>query len=244
MQEITLERIAKVMSRRGVCSRREAERLIAEKQVYVDGALVESPATKIAPDAAISISGKEVGTAEPTKLWAFYKPRDCITTHKDPQGRATLFSLLPPSMSRVISVGRLDYSTEGLILLCNNGEVTRQLELPSSKIPRVYKCKVYGRIPSVMTKLLLSGINIDGVQYAPIKCITYPADGRQHWLDMELTEGKNREIRRICEYFDLQVSRLIRIQYGNVTLDDMEPGELRLLTHHQTTRLLKNQAIE
>jgi len=239
MQEITTERIAKVMSRRGVCSRREAERLIAEKQVYVDGVLIESPGTKISLDAKISVSGAEVAEAEPTKIWAFYKPKNCITTHSDPQGRPTLFSLLPPSMSRVISVGRLDYSTEGLILLCNNGEITRKLELPTSMIPRIYKCKVYGRIHRDMAKALLAGVLIDGIQYAPIKCTVYPADGRQHWLEMELTEGKNREIRRICEYFDLQVSRLIRIQYGNITLENMEPGELQALANHQVSRLLK-----
>lgn len=233
-----IERIAKVIARRGYCSRREAEAMIAANQVYVDQVLISSPATKIPLDAHITISGKPIATVEPTKIWAFYKPKDCITTHKDPQGRTTLFSLLPPSMARVISVGRLDYSTEGLILLCNNGEITRQLELPSSKIPRIYRCKVYGRIPSAMVNMLSSGVEIDGVRYASIRCTVQNAEDRQHWLEMKLTEGKNREIRRICEYFGLQVSRLIRTQYGTVYLDDMHPGEIIALSAAQVSQLL------
>lgn len=232
------ERIAKIMSRRGFCSRRDAEKLIAEGKVYVNGVLIETPGTKVSMADDITVAGDKVAAAESLKMWAFYKPKECLTTHYDPQGRTTLFSLLPREMQRVISVGRLDYNTEGLILLCNDGETTRQLELPKSRIPRVYKCRVFGRIPSVMVKMMAEGLHIDGVHYAPIKCWIEADQGLNSWLVMELHEGKNREIRRICEYFDLQVSRLIRVQYGSVSLGDMEPGEGRRLSSEQLDELL------
>lgn len=238
MQDNKLERIAKVIARRGFCSRREAEQLIFQGDVYIDGVAVESPSLKISYDAEITISGKLVPKKEELKLWAFYKPKNCITSYKDPQGRPTVFSMLPNDIGRVVSVGRLDYSTEGLLLMSNDGEVKRVLELPSSKIARIYKCKVYGIIPRQMQKMLSDGVNIDGVYYAPVKLVVEQSKGKQHWIEMELTEGKNREIRRICEYFGLEVSRLIRIKYGNVSLDGMSPKELRQLTYHEVKKLI------
>jgi 23S rRNA pseudouridine2605 synthase len=233
-----MERIAKVIARRSEYSRRDAEKLISEGVVFVDGLLIQTPAIKVDINANISVMGHQLKDVVKTKLWAYYKPTGCLTTHYDPQGRQTLFSLLPSDMKGVISVGRLDYNTEGLILLSNNGAATRQLELPSTGVVRVYQCKVFGQIPSNMHKLLAKGVRIDGVQYGPIESSINNSQHKQHWLQLKLREGKNREIRNICDYFGLQVSRLIRTEYGCITLGDLEPGELRLLQEDEVQQLL------
>lgn len=238
MPEEKLERIAKVIARRGYCSRREAESIILTKNVLVNSMKITSLGSKVPIDADITIDDVKVADIKPTKIWAFNKPKGCITSRTDPQGRKTIFSFLPQDMQNLISVGRLDYNTEGLLLLCNNGEVKRKLELPKYKIIRIYKCKVYGKVPNDIKQKSQKGLTINGITYAPVACEITHSDTNQHWLKFILTEGKNREIRNICEYFGLKVSRLIRIQYGAIKLAKLKPGQAITLTEEETCNLL------
>lgn len=230
-----MERIAKVLARHGIASRRQAEEMIYQGRVTVNGTLLETPAFLVKEGDHITVDGEGIGSELPTRLWVFYKPRGVVTTHYDPEDRATLFSLLPSHLPRVISVGRLDMMSEGLILLTTSGTLSRYLEHPTSKVPRTYEVRIFGRLIPRQLLLLKDGITIDGVTYGPIKAEVISHTESNTWVSMTLYEGKNREIRRIFEFLGYHISRLVRIGYGPFTLGDMEPEDLHevdpLLVH-------------
>jgi 23S rRNA pseudouridine2605 synthase len=216
------ERIAKVLARAGVCSRRDAERLIADGRVAVDGKVLISPAQNVTDRNIITVDGKVLKAAEETRVWRYHKPPGTITTAKDPRGRPTVFEKLPPEMPRVVSVGRLDFNTEGLLLLTNDGELARYLELPLNAWPRRYRVRVRGHVDPEMLASVANGVTIAGIRYEPFKIeIEESEEGADHWLTVTIREGKNREVRNIMAYLDLQVIRLIRVAFGPFRLDKL-----------------------
>lgn len=220
------ERIAKVIARSGYCSRREAEKLIEEGAVKVNGKIIDSPAINIT-DESIKIYNKLINPKLPTKMWLFHKPKGYIVTNKDPQGRKTIFSLLPSNMPRVITIGRLDMDTEGLLLLTNNGELARYIELPSTGWSRQYRVKVHGDTTRIPTEELKE-ITIDGVKYGPIKIVVEKDTGTTNkWLKITINEGKNREVRKTMEYYGLKVMKLIRISFGPFHLGSLPLGAIK-----------------
>ena len=221
------ERIAKKMADAGLCSRREAERWIAAGRVSVNGSKLTTPAFVVGEKDIVLVDNKPLKTKEKTKVWLYYKPTGLVTTHNDPAGRPTVFEKLPKSLPRVISVGRLDLNSEGLLLLTNDGEWARKMELPSSHLPRTYRVKVHGNLTTDVLAKLSKGVKIDGIQYAPAKILVEKKQGTNTWVLMTLTEGKNREIRRLMSFFGLEVARLIRISYGPYQLDDLKPGMVK-----------------
>lgn len=218
------ERIAKHMARAGACSRREAERLIAQGLVTVNGAVVETPATKVTGAEDIRIDGTRLMTPDKARLWRYHKPAGLVTTHADPQGRSTVFDALPPKLPRVVSVGRLDLNTEGLLLVTNDGGLARALELPSSGWTRRYKVRAYGRVTQKALDALKDGVDVDGVAYGPITATLDKQQGGNAWLTLSIKEGKNREVRRIAEHLGLKVNRLIRLAYGPFQLGALKRG--------------------
>lgn len=227
------KRLAKAISDSGYCSRREAEKLIISSRVIVDNQLITTPAFNVSSSATITIDGELLREQDKPRIWLYHKMPGFVTTHKDPQNRPTVFDNLPKYLPRVISVGRLDLNSEGLLLLTNSGDLARKLELPSNKFLRIYKVRVYGKLDDNMIANAKKGIMIDGMLYsvAEIKLIK---SGTNSWLLVHLTEGKNREIRKIFEYFGLKVTRLIRISYGPFHLDDLKAGDVK-----ETTNLVK-----
>jgi len=226
-KKILSERIAKKLSRAGVCSRREAEKMIFDKRICVDGVLIKTPATLVHEKSIIAVDGKEISSPERERLWRHHKARGVLSTNKDPKGRPTLFEKLPRELPRVLLVGRLDFNSEGLILLTNNGELARRLELPETGWTRRYRVRVHGEL--VMSKLetLEKGITIDGIRYGPIKVKFEKKTNSNAWLSVTLREGKNREIRRVFKHLGLQVNRLIRVSFGPFHLGKMQSGEVR-----------------
>ncbi len=224
------ERIAKVIARAGVASRRDAEKLIAEGRVAVDGKVLSSPAYNVVPGQTVTVNGKPLPDAEPSRLWLYHKPKGLVTSHRDPQGRTTVFASLPASLPRVISVGRLDYNSEGLLLLTNDGEIARRLELPSTGWLRRYRVRVHGAPAQNVLDRLDQGITVDGIAYGSIKATVDKVQGSNAWLTMTLREGKNREIRKVLEFFGMPVSRLIRVAYGPFQLGQLEEGAVREVT--------------
>lgn len=220
------ERIAKVLARAGVCSRRDAERLIAEGRVSVNGQKLDTPAFKVGAKDDVRVDGKRVAAAEPSRLWRYHKPAGLVTTHRDPQGRPTVFEHLPGDMPRVISVGRLDLTSEGLLLLTNDGELARTLELPANGWIRRYRARAFGTVTQMELDDLANGITIDGMRYGGIEAALDRKQGGNSWITLSLREGKNREVRRVLEALGLRVNRLIRIAYGPFQLGAMKPGEL------------------
>lgn len=220
------ERVAKLMARAGLCSRREAERWIARGRVAVDGKLLTTPAHNLAPGARLTVDGKEVKAAEPTSLWRYHKPVGLLCTHSDPQGRPTLFERLPASLPRVVSVGRLDLNSEGLLLLTNDGGLARRLELPATGWIRRYRVRVHGRVDEARLKPLETGFTLDGVTYGPIRAKLDRQQGANAWLSVSLAEGKNREIRKIMEHLGWPVTRLIRLSFGPFQLGKLAKGEV------------------
>lgn len=218
------ERIAKRLARAGICSRRDAEKLITSRKVAVNGVVLESPAFLVGNSDRIVVNGQLVPEAEKARVWRYHKPAGLVTTHRDPQGRATVFEKLPATMPRVISVGRLDLSSEGLLLLTNDGELARSLELPAAGWVRRYRVRVHGTIEPESLVPLEKGLTIDGVKYGPIKAILDRQKGSNAWLTISLKEGKNREIRRVMEHLGWPVSRLIRVSYGPFQLGSLEEG--------------------
>lgn len=216
--------MAKFLARAGVCSRRDAERLIAEGRVKVNGQTLETPATKVTARDRISVDGKPVGALQPTRLWRYHKPSGLVTTHRDPAGRPTVFERLPPDMPRVISVGRLDLTSEGLLLLTNDGALARRLELPSNGWVRRYRARAFGKIEQAELDKLKEGFSIDGVRYGPIEARLERRQGANSWITLSLTEGKNREVRRVLEALGLKVNRLIRVSYGPFQLGALKPN--------------------
>ncbi|MCC6597888.1 MAG: rRNA pseudouridine synthase [Alphaproteobacteria bacterium] len=222
------ERIAKRIARAGLCSRRDAERWIEQGRVKLNGQTLQSPACTVTASDQIIVDGKILQGAEKTRLFLHHKPAGLVTTHKDEHGRATVFDHLPPSLPRLISVGRLDLNTEGLLLLTNDGELARYLELPSTGWTRRYRVRVMGTIDTARLENLKKGITIDGVNYKSIEVtVDQEQKSANTWLTVTLKEGKNREIRRVMEAMDLHVGRLIRTAYGPFNLDSLERGTLR-----------------
>ncbi len=217
------ERIAKFLARAGVCSRRDAERLIAEGRVKLNGKKLETPAVKVTARDKVTVDGRPIGAAEPTRLWRYHKPSGLVTTHRDPANRPTVFEHLPANLPRVISVGRLDLNSEGLLLLTNDGALARRLELPSSGWRRRYRARAYGRIEQSELDRLAEGITIEGVRYGAIEAKLERAAANS-WITLSLAEGKNREVRRVLEALGLKVNRLIRIAYGPFQLGTLPPG--------------------
>lgn len=220
------DRIAKVMARAGLCSRRDAERWIEDGRVSVNGKAIDSPALNVLPSDRIIVDGKPMnkeGMKEP-RLFRYYKPSGLVTTHKDEEGRQTVFELLPDNLPRLISVGRLDLNTEGLLLLTNDGELSRFMELPSTGWARRYKVRAYGRISQERLDELKKGITIEGIKYAGIEATLEKQQGDNAWMTITLKEGKNREIRKVMEYLGMRVNRLIRLSYGPFQLGHMKEG--------------------
>jgi 23S rRNA pseudouridine2605 synthase len=219
-------RIAKAMARAGLCSRRDAERWIADGRVSVNGKIISSPALDVGPRDRIAVDGEALPDAEPARLWRFHKPRGYVTTHNDPEGRPTVFDHLPPELPRVVSIGRLDFNTEGLLLLTNDGELARHLELPSTGWLRKYRVRAHGVITQARLDTLKDGVEIDGVRYGPVEATL---DGHQGggnvWVTVGLREGKNREVKNILASLDLKVNRLIRVSFGPFQLMDLGEGK-------------------
>jgi len=222
------ERIAKKLARAGICSRRDAERLILEGRVEVDGKILTSPALNVTDKNDIRVDGKAIAEAEAPRLWRYHKPAGVITTSRDPQGRPTVFEKMPPEMPRVVSVGRLDFNTEGLLLLTNDGALARHLELPQNAWLRHYRVRVYGTVDKTKLDALAKGITISGLHYEPIKVDieNTKEKGTNTWLSVTIREGKNREVRKVLEHLDLQVTRLIRIAFGPFPLGKLERGAI------------------
>lgn len=215
------DRIAKVLARAGVCSRRDAEKLIAEGRVSVNGHKLDTPAFKVGAGDDIRVDGKPVAKADKRRLWLYHKPAGLVTSHRDEQGRETIFHHLPKRMPRVVSVGRLDLNSEGLLLLTNDGALSRHLELPSTGWPRTYRVRVRGHLGDGGIAKLAKGMTVEGVRYGPIKTVIERRQTSNMWLEMTLHEGKNREICRVLNALGLDVNRLIRVGYGPFILDDL-----------------------
>lgn len=218
------ERIAKRLARAGVCSRRDAERLIAEGRVRVNGQVLQSPALNVTDADRIEVDGQRIGGKEPTRLWRYHKPKGLVTSHNDEHGRDTIFDHLPEDLPRVISVGRLDLTSEGLLLLTNDGALSRYLELPATGWTRKYRVRAYGRTSQRDLDALQKGVTVDGVTYGAIEATLEKEQGDNVWVHVVLREGKNREIRRVFEHLGLQVNRLIRLSYGPFQLGKLEEG--------------------
>jgi 23S rRNA pseudouridine2605 synthase len=218
------ERIAKWLARAGIASRRDAERLIAEGRVKLNNARVTQPATFVAAGDIVMVDGGVVDAPERTRLWRYHKPAGLVTTHRDPQGRPTVFERLPPGMPRVVSVGRLDLNSEGLLLLTNDGALARRLELPSTGWLRRYRVRVHGAPDGRRLAALADGITIDGVAYGSIDAGLDSRRGDNAWLTVSLREGRNREVRRVMAHVGLGVTRLIRIAYGPFQLGILPRG--------------------
>lgn len=218
------ERIAKFLARAGICSRRDAERLIAEGRVVVNGRKLDTPACKVTEADQIRVDGKSVAPPDAARLWRYHKPSGLVTTHRDPKGRPTVFERLPPELPRVISVGRLDLTSEGLLLLTNDGGLARNLELPANGWVRRYRARAHGTTSQDALDALAEGVVVEGVQYGPIHAQLDRAAKSNVWITVSLTEGKNREVRRVLEHLNLQVNRLIRIAYGPFQLGLLPPG--------------------
>ncbi len=218
------DRIAKVMARAGLCSRRDAEKWIAEGRVAIDGVVITTPAIRVTPDNIVAVDGKPLGAPEAARLWRYHKPSGLVTTHKDPQGRPTVFASLPGTMARVVSVGRLDFNSEGLLLLTNDGELARRLEVPSAGWVRKYRVRLFGKITQKDLEKLATGVTIDGTSYGPILADLERSKGVYSWAMVSLKEGKNREVKRVMESLGLKVARLIRVSYGPFQLGHLAEG--------------------
>jgi 23S rRNA pseudouridine2605 synthase len=220
------QRIAKLLARAGIASRREVERMIAEGRVALNGEKLTTPATLLEDLKDVTVDGKPVRPAAATRLFRFYKPQGTITAAHDPKGRTTIYDRLPKGLPRLMPVGRLDFMTEGLLLLTNDGEFKRQLELPRTGVVRTYRARAFGNVSQAQLERLAEGITIEGIHYGSINANLERRTGRNCWIEMSLTEGKNREVRRVLAYLGLQVSRLIRTAYGLFTLQGLEPGDV------------------
>jgi 23S rRNA pseudouridine2605 synthase len=242
-------RIAKAMARAGLCSRREAERWIEAGRVAVNGEVLRSPARDVKQDDRITVDGAPLPGAEPPRMWRYYKPKGLVTTHRDPQGRPTVFESLPAGMPRVVSIGRLDFNSEGLLLLTNDGALARHLELPATGWLRRYRARAHGRIDQTRLDALKEGVEIEGVRYGPIEATLDREQGANVWLTIGLREGRNREVRKILAALGLEVNRLIRVSFGPFQLQELEPGAVepvkrRVLMEQLGARIAREIGLE
>jgi 23S rRNA pseudouridine2605 synthase len=225
------ERIAKFLSRAGIASRRESERLIEAGRVVLNGVIVTHPATLVGTDDALAVDGRAIAGLERSKIWRYHKPAGLVTTARDPQGRPTVFALLPKTLPRLISVGRLDINTEGLLLLTNDGGLARYLEHPAQELSRIYRIRAHGNADETAIGKLAKGVTVDGVRYRPVQTSLDSRQGSNCWLTMTLREGKNREIKKLLELVGLQVNRLIRTAYGPFQLGQLTQGAVEEVPH-------------
>src|SRR6266581_2345805 len=225
-QHVAPERIAKVMARAGLCSRRDAERWVAEGRVAVDGTVLTSPAVTVTADNDVRVDGRPLPEPERARLWRYHKPAGLVTTHRDEKGRPTVFDKLPATLPRVVTIGRLDLNSEGLLLLTNDGALARRLELPATGWLRRYKVRVHGEVDPDRLAALEKGITIAGTAYGPIRAILEREQGSNAWIALALREGKNREVRRVLEHLGLPVTRLIRLSFGPFQLGNLARGEV------------------
>jgi len=226
----TRERIARRMARAGLCSRREAERWIADGRVSLGGKKVTTPATLVGPTDHVTVDGKPLDAPQAARLWRYHKPKGVICTERDPQGRETVFDRLPKSLPRVLTIGRLDLNSEGLLLLTNDGALARKLELPSTGWTRRYRVRVFGRVDEERLEKLKRGVTVNGVRYGAIEARLERVQGANAWLDVALREGKNREVRRVLEPLGLTVNRLIRTGYGPFHLGNLKVNAVTEVT--------------
>ena len=231
------ERIAKVMARAGLCSRREAEAWIAAGRVAVNGEKISSPALNVQPSDKIVVDGKPLPGAERTRLFLYHKPRGLVTTSSDPQGRPTIFGALPKDLPRLISIGRLDLATEGLLLLTNDGGLARALELPATAWLRRYRVRAHGKVTQAQLDELRDGVTVDGINYGPIEATLDREQPSNVWITFAIREGKNREVRNVLRHLGLHVARLIRVSFGPFQLGDIAEGEVEEIP----TRVLRDQ---
>ena len=238
------QRIAKLLARAGIASRREIERMIAEGRIAKDGVVLDTPATIVTSLHGITVDGKPVAAPAPTRLFLYHKPSGLLTTERDPKGRPTIYDRLPRELPRVMPVGRLDLNTEGLLLLTTDGEFKRQLELPATGITRSYRARAYGNVTQAQLEDLIEGIEIEGVRYGSIDANIERRTGANVWIELKLKEGKNREVRRVLEHFGLKVSRLIRTAYGPFVLGDVPSGGVDEIRQHDVVAFRKNMDLQ
>jgi len=233
------DRIAKLLARAGIASRRDIERMIADGRIALDGAVLTTPATILKSLRGVTVDGNPVSEPEPARLFLFHKPAGFLTAARDPQGRPTIYDRLPPGLPRLMPVGRLDLSTEGLLLLTNDGELKRKLELPSTGVERTYRARAFGLVSQAQLEELAMGVEVDGMHYGRIDANLERRTGRNQWIEMTLTEGKNREVRRVLEYLGLKVSRLIRTRYGPFTLGEAASGAIVEVSARDVERFVR-----
>lgn len=233
------QRIAKLLARAGVASRREIERMIGEGRIAIDGVKVETPATLLKSLKGVTVDGKPVKAPEAARVFRFHKPRGLLTTERDPKGRPTIYDRIPKGLPRLMPVGRLDLNTEGLLLLTNDGGLKRQLELPATGIERTYRARAYGKVTQAQLEDLMMGIEIEGIRYGSINANVERRTGANVWIELRLSEGKNREVRRVLEFLGLEVSRLIRTSYGPFELGDLAAGALTEVKQHELVAFRK-----
>ena len=233
------QRIAKLLARAGIASRREVERMIGEGRIAIGGKPVETPATLLTSLHGVTVDGKPVKAPAPARLFRYHKPAGLLTTERDPKGRPTIYDRLPAGLPRLMPVGRLDLSTEGLLLLTTDGELKRQLELPATGVERTYRARTYGDISQERLEELIEGIEIEGMRYGPIDANLERRTGRNQWIELRLREGKNREVRRVLEHLGLKVSRLIRTAYGPFALADLPAGAVDEIRQHDLVAFRK-----
>jgi 23S rRNA pseudouridine2605 synthase len=226
------QRIAKLLARAGVASRREIERMIAEGRIAIDGKTVDTPATLLTSLHGVTVDGQPVKAPAPARLFRYHKPAGLLTAERDPKGRPTIYDRLPKDLPRLMPVGRLDLNTEGLLLLTTDGELKRQLELPATGVERAYRARVFGEVSQAQLEELIHGIEIEGIRYGAIDANLERRTGRNAWVEMRLREGKNREVRRVLEHLGLQVSRLIRTDYGPFPLAELPSGAVDEVRQH------------
>ncbi|WP_404979623.1 pseudouridine synthase [Croceicoccus sp. BE223] len=237
------DRIAKLLARAGIASRREVERMIEDGRVALNGEVLTTPATVLTSLNGVTVDGQPVAAPERTRLFLFHKPAGLLTAERDPKGRPTIYTALrnalPAGAPRVMPVGRLDFNTEGLLLLTNDGELKRALELPSSGVPRTYRAKAMGKIGQNDLEALFEGVTVDGIHYGQIEANLERRNGLQNWIELTLTEGKNREVRNVLEHLGLQVSRLLRTGYGPFGLGDLQRGAVYEVPQQEVERFRK-----
>ncbi len=237
------ERIAKLLARAGVASRRDVERMIGEGRIKLNGEVLTTPATLVSSTKGILVDNQPVKSRERLRVWRFHKVRETMTTHRDPKGRKTVFDDLPKDMPRVISIGRLDYNTEGLLLLTNDGGVSRWIELPKTGWKRTYRVRVHGRVSQGKLNSLANGVKINGIRYGKVEAKIEKTQGTNSWLEVSIFEGKNREVRRIMEHIGLQVTRLIRTAYGPFQLGDLGRGAVEEIPFKVLSQHIPNDVL-